>query len=239
MDVATIIVRGMGLSLPEKLERYIWRELDTTCAITGVHITEGIPWKRVIPSSTGEYLDLMHGMAFEYLSLSAAAAFKGSWNMGSRLIFADGTMYHPYIAAGSAAKSERTYWSALVREVWPARAGQMCLAIFAGDFKKKVWPRAAVGALGENTPVYVLDPDRHVSQLLTVSWPRLLLVLDLVETVYTAGFSKRSIQAGLYGDYAVFAEQLRLALEWEAQLAEVRALPEFTVSILIAQKGAS
>lgn len=233
---ASFIVKGLQLTLPEKLEQYVWRGLDTTCAITGARITEGIPWKRVIPSSTGEYLDLMHGMTFEYMGVEAAIAFKGSWNMGSRLIFEDGTMFHPYIGASSAAKSERTFWSALVREVWPVRQGQRCLCIVAGDYKKKVWPRAAVGELGENTPVYVLDPDRFVLRLLRVSWPRLLQVLDLVEEVYTAGFSKDAIGESLLTHYAAFMEHGAAVLEWEARLAAVRPSPEFSVSILIAQK---
>lgn len=236
MNVAEMLVRGMNLELPEKLQQYVWRELDTTCCITGKHITEGIPWDRVIPSSTGEYLDLMHGMTFEYMSLAAAAAYKGSWNMGSRLIFADGTMYHPYIAESSAAKNERTYWSALVRKVWPEREGQECLVIVAGDFKKKVWPRATTGFLGQNTPVYVLDPDRFVSRNLTIDWTRLLQVLDLVEEVYTAGFTKDGIAEGLYRDYGTLTEDVDTALQYENRLAEVRELPEFTVAILIAQK---
>lgn len=237
MNVAQLLVKGMELELPEKLKRYVFRELDTVCAITGEPITEGIPWKRVIPSSTGEYLDLMHGMAFEYLSLEAAAAYKGSWNMGSRLIFEDGTMYHPYIAASSAAKNDRTYWSALVRDVWPEREGQECVVIVAGDFKKKVWPGATTGPLGPNTPVYVLDPDRFVSRNLTVDWARMLKVLDLVEEVYTVGFTKQGIEQGLYQDYGALTEDLGASLEYERRLEEVRATPEFTVSILIAQKG--
>jgi len=236
MNTAQLIVRGLQLTLPESLERYVERGLDTTCCITGSRITEGIAWYRVIPASTGEYLDLMHGMTFEYMSLDAAAAFKGSWNMGSRLIFEDGTAYHPYIASSSADANERTYWSALVREVWPGRAGQQCLCIVAGDFKKKVWPRARVGPLGSDTPVYVLDPDRFVSQNLTVNWERLIAMLDLMETIYTAGFSKAAIADGLYLHYAAFGIDPVRAIGWEAELQSVRGRPEFTMAILIAQR---
>lgn len=236
MNTAEMIVHGMKLELPEKLEQYI-EDIDTICAITGKHITRGIPWKRVIPSSTGEYLDLMHGMAFEYLSIPTAIAFKGSWNMGSRLIFEDGTMYHPYIAESSASKSERTYWSTLVRDVWPERQGQQCLCIIAGDFKKKVWPRATTGELGENTPVYVLDPDRFVSQSLTISWPQLISTLDFIEEVYTAGFNKRAIEKSLFRDYGTLNEDSGQAMIWEDRLKGLRNTNEFAVSILIAQKG--
>jgi hypothetical protein len=236
-SVAEFLMRGMNLVLPARLLPHIQRGLDTTCAITGEHIQEGIPWKRVIPSSTGEYLDLMHGMTFEYLSIPAAIAFKGSWNMGSRLIFEDGTMYHPYISASSADGDARTHWSALMRAVWPERAGQRCLCIVAGDFKKKVWPRATVGPLGPNTPVYVLDQERFVSRNLSVDWQRLVEVLDFIEEIYTAGFSKRAIEYGLYADYAALSSNPTMALEYERRLQELRSSPEFMVSILIAQKG--
>ena len=236
MSVADFIVDGLDLEMPEKLRQYIEPGLNTVCAVTGKRITEGIPWRRVIPSSTGEYLDLMHGMAFQYLSLAAATAFKGSWNMGSRLIFEDGTAYHPYIGAESASKSERTFWSTLVREVWPGREGQNCLCIVAGDYKKKVWPRATVGPLGANTPVYVLDPGRFVSKNLQIDWGKLVEILDFIEEVYTTGFSKRAIENGLYSEYSAFSEDFERAMDYEQRLCELRLLPEFSVAILIAQK---
>ena len=236
MNVAEIMVQGMELELPDKFEKYIWQGLDTVCAITGERITEGIPWNRVIPSSTGEYLDLMHGMTFEYLSIAAATAYKGSWNMGSRLIFEDGTMYHPYISDSSAAKNERTYWSALVRDVWPERAGQQCLCIIAGDYKKKVWPLASVGSLGKNTPVLLFDPDRFILQNVIVDWERLVNVLDFVEEVYTAGFAKNAIDESLFSDYSTLSENLDLTMEYERRLKSIRQTNEFKASILIAQK---
>jgi len=235
--VADFLVRGMGLELPPELEKHVWRELDTTCAITGEHITEGIPWDKVIPASTGEYLDLLHGMTFPYISLPAAAAFKGSWNMGSRLIFEDGTHYHPLISADSAATDgERPCWRDLVRQVWPERQGQRCVCIVTDDFKKKVWPRAAIGSLGGNTPVYLLDAKRHVSRNLSVNWPMFVSVLDLVEEIYTAGFNKWAITDGLLSDYKNFSANPRTAMDFEQRLTALRPTPEFAVSVLIAQK---
>jgi hypothetical protein len=235
MDTASFLVRGLNLQLPEKLAQYI-EPVDTTCCITGERITRGIPHKRVIPASTGEYLDLLHGMTFTHVGVEAATAFKGSWNLGSRLIFEDGTAYHPYIASASADKSERTYWSALVRDVWPERRGQRCLCIVAGDFKKRVWHLATVGELGRNTPILVLDPDRFVLQNLSADWERLISVLDFVEVAYSAGFSKDAIANSLYSHYAALSENPTRTMDWERQLADIRSLPEFTVAILIAQK---
>ena len=236
LSVAQFVVGGLQLELRDNLKQYIENGLDTVCAITGERITCGIPWKRVVPSSTAEYLDLMHGMTFSYLSLAAATAFKGSWNMGSRLIFEDGTMYHPYIAAQSATKNKRTFWSKLVREVWTTRQGQNCLCIVTDNFQKKIWPRAAVGPLGVNTPVLLFDSGRLRLQNLTIDWKRLLETLDFTEKVYRAGFNKQAIANSLFRSYAALSENRNVVIEWEERLAVMRETSEFAVSILIAQK---
>jgi hypothetical protein len=236
MSVAQYIVSGLKLELKPKLQEHIEHDLDTVCGITGERIQSGIPWHRVIPSSTAEYLDLMNGMVSPYLGLPAAAAFKGSWNMGSRLIFEDGTMYHPYIAAQSAEKSERPFWSALVREAYRERQGQNCLCIVTDDFKKKIWPKARIGKLGTNTQVLLFDSRRLKRQNSIIDWARLIDMLDMVETIYTAGFNKQSIAEGLYNSYAALTEHGNQALDWETQLEKLRPLPEFAVALLIAQK---
>lgn len=235
-SVAQYIYNGLNLELKPQLRKYVEGGLDTVCAITGECITEGILWHRVIPPSTAEYLDLMSGMAFPYLGLSAAAAFKGSWNMGSRLIFEDGTMYHPYISVQSAEKSERPYWSKVVRDVWLQRRGENCLCIVTDDYKKKIWPRARIGQLSANTQVLLFDSGRLRLQNLTVDWEKLITVLDFVETVYVAGFNKQAISESLFICYAALMEHARQALDWEADLVKLRKTPEFAVSLLIAQK---
>lgn len=236
MSVAQYIVNGLKLELNPKLHKYIESELNTVCAITGERITEGIPWCRVIPSSTAEYLDLMSGMVFPYLGLSAAKAFKGSWNMSSRLIFEDETMYHPYISIESAEKNERSYWSKVVRDVWPARQGERCLCIITDNYQKKIWPQARVGQLGINTQVLLFDSSRLHLQNLTINWEKLISVLDFVEVVYAAGFNKQAISKGLYICYAALTKHVQQALDWETKLIELRKTPEFAISLLIAQK---
>ena len=232
---AEMIVNGLRLELPEQLKQHI-EPVNTICCITGKKIDRGILWKWVIPSSTAECLDPMHGMAFPYVSIAAATAFKGSWNMGSRLIFQDGTMYHPYFSIDSAEKSERTYWSALVRAVWPERQNQNCLCIITDDFKKKIWPRAIVGGLGRNTPILLYDSKRFILQNLIIDWQRLIQVLDFVEEVYEAGFNKSSIAESLYSHYAAFRAN-NTAMEWETRLQKLRREPEFLVALAIAQRG--
>lgn len=235
MQVAQYIVRGLKLELKPALKERI-EAVNTVCAITGERIEHGIHWRHVIPPSTAEYLDLMSGMTTTHISPSAAAAFKGSWNMGSRLIFEDGTMYHPYIAAQSAEKSKRPYWSALVRDIMPEQLGQNCLCIITDDYKKKIWPMARIGQLGVNTQVLLFDSGRFILQNLVVDWSRLIVVLDFVERVYAAGFNKQAIGESLFMCYDALTKHERQAQAWEVQLSELRVVPEFAVALLIAQK---
>ena len=145
-------------------------------------------------------------------------------------------MYHPYISAKSAEGSERTCWSAVVRDVWPRQKGENCLCVITDDYKKKIWPLARIGQLGVNTQVLLFDSGRLQLQNLVVDWGKLIDVLDFIETVYAAGFNKQAISESLFICYAALIEHSKAALDWESKLVELRKTPEFNVAVLIAQK---
>lgn len=129
----------------------------------------------------------------------------------------------------------RPCWSDLVRQVWPVHQGKICLVLLTTDTKKRLWPRARVGALGAKTPVYLHDG--ALSRVEFINWPGLLRVLDLVEEVYAAGFSKSYLRAGLYGATQALAQVgYRQMASWEQALYGLRPLAEFQMALLIAQK---
>lgn len=255
-SVADFMVRGMGLTVPPEWEKLIHRGLRTSCAITGAPISEGILWSDVIPGSTGEYLDLLHGMARPYVGVAAALAFKSGWNLGGRMFFEDGAHYHPLISAANAAADGRPCWSDLVRQVWPERAGQCVVTIISDDYKKRVWPRAMVGVLGPNTPVFLFDSGRSIQRNVAVNWAGFLDVLDLAEDVYEwfgevwsrrAGEKgrqpgglrrafRRAMLEGMRTDYAVMSADSSRACGYEAGLSKRRGSPEFDAAVLIAQR---
>jgi len=81
------------------------------------------------------------------------------------------------------------------------------------------------------------DSGMALDQVRLVDWPSLIECLDLIEEVYTAGYSKDAIGASLYGqtkaiEQAGFAQTRR----WERLLQDWRPRPEFAVALLIAQK---
>lgn len=215
----------------------------TECAITGQPIALGYPVSEMVTGATTEFLDCFRGGVDGYVSEAAARCFKnadpkkGNPTARSFLIFEDGIGYLPLINRESAMKQNRPCWSELVREVWPARAGQRCLSILTTDTKKRLWIRARIGQMGEHTPVLVYDGASAQNAVLFVNWPALIEYLSLIEEVYTAGFVKASIGSSLFRQWkAADTCGMAVAMGWERQLRTIRSTDEFAMGLLIAQK---
>lgn len=238
---AELLARGLRLApLPNPPQPV---PSGTCCAITGQPISAGYPVTEMVTEATAEFLDCFRGGVDGWVSEPAARCFKsadprkGNPCARSHLVFADGTYYGPLISRQAAQEQGRPCWSDLVRQVWPARRGEQCLAILTTDTKKRLWIRARVGSLGCRTPVLCYDSGMALDQVRLLDWPALLDCLDLVEEVYTAGFPKQAIGDSLYGQTrAIEQAGLRRTGQWERVLRDWRPRPEFAVALLIAQK---
>jgi hypothetical protein len=154
------------------------------------------------------------------------------------MCFGDGTGYLPMIARESAESQGRPCWSDLVREIWPHRAGKHCVIILSTDTKKRLWPRARATVLGHNTTVYVHDTKLNISANITVNWPEMLHDLDIVEQIYSAGFSKEVIAHTLYSQYNLCRQiGMSRAQAWERELEQIRSREWFPFVLIIAQKS--
>lgn len=242
---ATLLVRGLHIgplpTPPEPLPP------GTHCAITGEPLTAGYPVVSMTTDATAEFLEAFRGGMSGYVSEDAGRCFRSANPRGgnpcarSHLAFAD-AYYSPLISRESAGEQDRPCWSDLVRAVWPARRGETVLCLLTTDTKKRLWHRSRVGALGARTPVFVHDSATNLSSSLTVDWPALLACLDLLETVYEAGFSKPLLRHGLHGPTGAVAQSAAgtaATRAWELQLREWRGRPEFPVALLIAQRSAT
>lgn len=237
ITVTDFLVAGMN---PPELENppTVLPE-GTRCALEGQAITAGYAVSEIVPDSAGEFLDMLRGGVDGYLSENAARAFRGTWNMGSWMIFEDGTGYHPLISREEALKQGRPCWSDLVRQVWAERRGTGVLCILTTDVKKRVWTKAGVGTLGDATPVYLHDPEQNVSRIVVVDWRAMLEVLDFVEALLAAGFNKPTIQRSLLSDLKTAQSiGLKQAIEWENRLVALRAQPEYQIAYVISQRKA-
>lgn len=237
-----LLVRGLGLGpLPNPPVEVPG---GACCAVTGKLITRGYPVADMTTEATAEFLDFFRGGMNGYVAEETARCIKinaapsaGNPTARATMVFADGTYYNPLISTESAAKQERPCWSQLVREIWPARAGQPVLIILTTDMKKRLWPRARVGALGNSTPVLYYDSKSNGNEVFRIDWPEMLRVLDLVEEVYSKGFSKAAIVEGLPRAWkATLALGLGETIRWDRQLAFWRGSQAFQMAVLIAQK---
>lgn len=231
--VADYLVFGMALPPLEKPPANV----EGHCVLTGISVEVGYRAMDIVPNAAGEFLDLLPGGVGGYLSENAARALRGTWNLGSRVIFEDGTHYHPLIARDPK-HPERPIWSDLVRELWPARRGENVLVILTTDAKKRIWPRARIGAIGETTPVLIYDVTGFgLSSVQMIGWPVLLETLAPVETIYSMGFTKHSIRYSLLRQWKL-AQEIGIgeAMRLDRQLKPLREEPEFAMAVIIARK---
>jgi len=234
-----------GLRLPPLPDPPTLLPAGVCCAITGQAIDSGYPVSAMVTEATAEFLDCFRGGIAGWVSDSAARCFKnadprrGNLCARSVLAFEDGTLWLPLIAREQAFAQGRPCWRDLVREVWPARAGQQLLAILSTDTKKRLWIRARVGALGHRTPLLYYDGKTAGNEVLYLDWPAFLDCLSLIEEVYEQGFPKAAIAETLYGGgKAIKAIGFAATRAYERQLLRWRERPEFKPALLIAQRTA-
>jgi hypothetical protein len=264
MSPAEMLVRGLRLPPPESPPVPV--PPGTRCPLTGAVLTEGHPIHQIVPDTTGEWLDLLRGQTHGYFSATGAAAIRGDWNLGNRAVFLhpDGRFeaMYPLLArpkpgappaedldpAEVTGKKAKTYfrdhglprpcWSDVFHEL-PRRAGQTCLLIVAADPKKRVWNRARVGPVGRRTPVLVFDTSRNLLRVVDVDADDFDHLLEVVETAYAAGFTKRGISGCLLAESKAVAQiGMDRAMRMERELAERRTGDAFDLAVLVAQRPA-
>lgn len=202
------------------------------CALTGAEITEGYAAMDILPKVFSQYTKTFSDPT-GIVSRDVATCFANDWNLGCRMIFEDGTHFHPLINKEQADKQGRPCFSEAVRAVWPEKKGQACLIIITSDVKKRIWPIARPGVLGDKTPVTVLAPEWGLEECLYLAWEELLSVLDDIESLYAEGFNKDAIAHSLFTSPKAFTVAAVGAKE--DCIARRRALPSFYPALTIAQ----
>lgn len=207
----------------------------TRCALSGVEIVVGYPVLRVVPKSYSRSSETFRDTN-GYVSESVAVALANDWNFGCRVILEDGTHYHCLISREQAEKQGRPCFSEVVREIWPQREGQSCVILITTDVKKRLWPLAKPGRLGESTPVAVLASEYNTEETRWCNWERLLSTLTTIERLYGWGFNKDAIRRNLYNSKkGLEAAGFSRTRTEEENLVLLRTLPEFIPALVIAQ----
>ena len=204
----------------------------TPCAQSGVSIEAGYPISVVYTSNSSDYADNFR-FASGYVSVPVARAWKT--RLTGNLLALPEQGYRPFVASASATP-DRPTWRDLVQRL---ERGTPTLAVMTDEVQRRLWPRAAVSAVGPQWGVYLHNDSG--SRLLWLDHARLLDCLAEVESVYAAGFSKYAIRDGLLSpssQAAIRAVGLPAARRYEQGLRAWRGTSEFLVALFIAQKGA-
>lgn len=231
------------------------------CQITGDPIARGYRCldKRIVPAALSDIGGFFNGDPHGWMSESAARMFAGKipiggegkraatlaapdWNLGSRLVLArDGRIVmhrHLLISRKQAVEKGRPYWSETVREIWPAYADCECLVILTTDVKKRTWNAAMPGMLGSRTPILIHATEYNVDRrIIWVDWPKLIAVLDVIESILAHGFTYEAVRIGLVRDH-----KIAVRLGWSAtraldnQLVPLRTTPEFLPALIMSQR---
>lgn len=86
LSAASLLSQGLALPAPLATLRPI--PPGHACPLTGEFLTKGYAATDIIPDTTGNIPDLLGGDAHGFLSIAAATALKGDYNLGHRAFFA-------------------------------------------------------------------------------------------------------------------------------------------------------
>lgn len=162
-------------------------ETPMYCSMTGQPITEGVAIDDCVSIAFNDYVETFNP-GQPYVSVNVAQVFKNDWNLGS--VVASPSHYVKPLVASTNATEERPQWATLVRAMahWPK--DEPVVILFATDTKKRFWPSAKLGYIGEKTPVLLADSGSAIMRVIYVSWPKLLACLDLVQSIRSIGFDR-------------------------------------------------
>lgn len=114
--------------------------------------------------------------------------------------------------------------------------------IFTDESKRRLWPFTRISEYGEQWRPFLntgTSCPANMSRELHVSRSRFLRCLDVVEGIYSHGFSKYAIMEGLLdisSTKAIKAHGIHYAMQREETLKEWRGQDELLLAVFVAQK---
>lgn len=208
-------------------------ELSGRCSICGIR-EDGMYSREWLLDKTSANLTAIFDLTEDTVCRYCTAVWREpkKWH---RAIYASprGVIF-PVISVESVT-DDRPTWSQVFRQI---PIDEPRALVLTTDPKKRVWPFARAST-GRSASIYVHDPSRGISANRLIDLPTLRSTLDLIEDLYTLGFSKPAISESLFTAPFKHIQTIGLARvgELQEQLAAVRRSPEFIPALLAAQKG--
>jgi hypothetical protein len=205
------------------------------CGVCAQYTERGVHKDDVLQKTTSNVTVTFPGLTDTMCEYCLSMWDNGKPNKFNRALLAtEGKLYFPLIAANPEIQSEeRPTWGEALRALKPEEPRVCVLNL---DFKKRVWPRAKISQ-GDALSILIHDNSRTFSDNLQCSLSRLIETLDLLEKIYTLGFSKAAMETSLMGiQKQVKAVGFNVTMALERELQELRQTPEFLPAIIVCQK---
>ena len=206
-----------------------------TCGVCGQHTERGHAHTDILQKTTSNITVTFPHMTDTMCEYCVAMWDNGKANPYNRGLLAyRGKVYFPLIAANPELNTpERPTWANAIRDIDPALP-RVC--VINTDPKKRVWPRARITS-GDAISILIHDNSRTISDNVNCSLSKLKETINLLEDVYTLGFSKASMEGSLFS----ILKQVKLVgfdktQQLENKLKILRLTPEFLPAVIVCQK---
>ncbi len=214
------------------------------CAVCGVAGDKHLGINQVLDAATGKITELLRHNTQSICG--NCAALWGKPKVFHRSIFVTpNRLAFPLIAPEGTIKKDAPKKERCKLQDWPDRPTwrelirdkswwqQERYSILTTDSQRRIWNRARASK-GENLALLFHDLTRGISEMTTLYLPKVVECLDVVELVYSNGFSKASIEESLF-----LNQNLVLAAKYEQLLRPLRGSDEFRFAVVVAQKNES
>lgn len=188
----------------------------TLCRVSAKPIAQGYRVMDVVTDANTEFLDQFRGEVRGFVSAAAGRCYKSAaprdkHRVGDRLVANPCAKSHlavqlpsggveyvsPTFDPATAVANGTVTWSVAARRVWAEHRGRNAFVLVTPDFKRRLWPYARAGILGERTPVYVLNKAYNLDGQQFLDWGRLVELLGVVEPLLRLGYAKDALRGSL------------------------------------------
>lgn len=208
--------------------------IGARCALSGLPIREtgAVAAKDALSSNMGNVVDFLKAPDSPWVS-NAAALVMGDPKKWHRNFVAlvqgnEGRMFWPTFAVDEKQPGQaRPVWRETLVELADHFQGWQIVAVCKDEVKSRAWPRARIGVVGRQTPLYFAESKLGMAGLLLVDIHDLKRLLLRLEALLDAGYGKMMLKNGVP---VLEGKTLKETLELERELAAWRDRPEFPLA---------
>jgi len=204
---------------------------DGVCATCSVEIKEGVPTKDLVSSTFSRQSEFLR--FGDHVCEACGWLYSYPKETHRNVIAAGESVWWPMISAESATP-ERPQWLDVLKIIAGMPADTPIAGVLTADPKPRLWPLSNL-ARRDSFGIYVHCLDWDVSDYLSLNLDVLLSVALRLSSLLERGFSKSDCKFGLLRS-KITKKHPAETLQYEAEIKNLRNLPEFIPALLVAHK---